>query len=65
MAALGVAAGMEAIDLCCGDGLFTVALATIARRVVAIDLDPAMLKRARVRFAGPNSLRAPYEPPRI
>jgi ubiquinone/menaquinone biosynthesis C-methylase UbiE len=37
--------------LSCGDGLFTVPLARIARRVVAIDLDPAMLDQARAKLA--------------
>ena len=51
IAALGVQAGAEAVDLCCGDGLFTVPLARIARRLVAIDLDPEMLDKARVKLA--------------
>lgn len=49
--ALGVKPGSEAIDLCCGDGLFTAPLAAIARHVVAIDIDPEMLMRARRRLA--------------
>ncbi|MDA8051878.1 MAG: class I SAM-dependent methyltransferase [Rhodospirillales bacterium] len=48
---IGVAAGTDAIDLCCGDGLFTVPLAAMARQVIAIDLDPAMLERAQARTA--------------
>jgi SAM-dependent methyltransferase len=51
IAALKPRHGGEAVDLCCGDGLFTVPLARVARRVVAIDLDPAMLERARARLA--------------
>jgi SAM-dependent methyltransferase len=51
VAALGIETGGEAVDLCCGDGLFTVPLARIARRVVAIDLDPAMLDQARAKLA--------------
>lgn len=51
VAALGPASGGEAVDLCCGDGLFTVPLARLARRVVAIDLDPAMLDKARAKLA--------------
>jgi ubiquinone/menaquinone biosynthesis C-methylase UbiE len=49
VAAFGVEPGGEAVDLCCGYGLFTIPLSRIARRVVAIDLDPAILDRARAR----------------
>jgi len=48
---MGVEPGVVAIDLCCGDGLFTVPLARIAKRVYAIDIDPVMLNRARSRVA--------------
>jgi SAM-dependent methyltransferase len=48
---MGVEPGMVAVDLCCGDGLFTVPLASIAKRVYAIDIDPVMLDRARARVA--------------
>jgi SAM-dependent methyltransferase len=48
---IGVEPGTIAIDLCCGDGLFTVPLARIAKRVYAIDIDPAMLDRARTHVA--------------
>lgn len=58
LAALGMAPGMDvAIDLCCGDGLFTAALTRLAARVVAIDLDPEMIARARARLrAAPCTL---------
>ena len=36
----------EVVDLCCGDGLFTIPLATMVRHVTAIDLDPEMLAAA-------------------
>jgi SAM-dependent methyltransferase len=53
----GVTPGMAVVDLCCGDGLFTVALAVIARnRVYAIDIDPEMLDRAQ---AAVQAARAP------
>ena len=51
LATLGIEPGMDAVDLCCGDGLFTVPLASMARRVTAIDLDPEMLALARDRAA--------------
>jgi ubiquinone/menaquinone biosynthesis C-methylase UbiE len=48
---IGLVRGMVAVDLCCGDGLFTAPLARIAKRTYAIDIDPAMLDRARTRVA--------------
>ena len=51
LAALGVRAEMEAVDLCCGDGLFTAPLALMTRSVIAIDIDPAMLVLARAKVA--------------
>jgi SAM-dependent methyltransferase len=51
LAEMGVEPGMVVIDLCCGDGLFTVPLARTAKRVYAIDIDPAILDRARARVA--------------
>jgi ubiquinone/menaquinone biosynthesis C-methylase UbiE len=56
IAALAVRTGAYAIDLCCGDGLFTLPLAQIARRVVAIDIDPVMLDRARARLAAAGAV---------
>jgi len=51
LTAMGIEPGMVAVDLCCGDGLFTAPLARIAKRVHAIDIDPAMLDRARALVA--------------
>jgi SAM-dependent methyltransferase len=51
LAEMGVEPGMVAVDLCCGDGLFTVPLVGIAKRVYAIDIDPSVLDRARARVA--------------
>jgi SAM-dependent methyltransferase len=48
---MGVQPGMVVIDLCCGDGLFTAPLARIADTVYAVDIDPAMLDRARATVA--------------
>jgi ubiquinone/menaquinone biosynthesis C-methylase UbiE len=48
---MSVPPGMVVVDLCCGDGLFTAPLARIADRVYAIDIDPAMLDRARALVA--------------
>jgi protein-L-isoaspartate O-methyltransferase len=51
LAAVGLKPGMEVIDLCSGDGWFTLPIARIARHVVAIDIDPNLLKVARQRLA--------------
>lgn len=51
LAKLGFAQHGTAIDLCCGDGLFTVPLASQERQVIAIDLDIKMLRLARLRAA--------------
>jgi ubiquinone/menaquinone biosynthesis C-methylase UbiE len=41
---------MEVIDLCSGDGWFTLQIAKIARHVVAIDIDTNLLELARHRL---------------
>jgi SAM-dependent methyltransferase len=51
VAQMGVQPGIVVIDLCCGDGLFTAALARVANRVYAIDIDPALLDEARKQVA--------------
>lgn len=51
VAALGAGAAMAAVDLCCGDGRFTLALARRCRRVVAIDIDPGLLALTRFRLS--------------
>ena len=48
---VGVTPGMDVVDLCCGDGWFTYPLANIARSVIAIDIDAALLEAAKVRIA--------------
>ena len=48
---VGVTPGIDVIDLCSGDGWFTFPLAMIARSVVAIDIDGAVLEAAKVRIA--------------
>jgi SAM-dependent methyltransferase len=48
---MGVRPGMLVVDLCSGDGLFTAPLTSISARVYAIDIDPAMLDRARLLVA--------------
>jgi protein-L-isoaspartate O-methyltransferase len=48
---VGVKPGMDVIDLCSGDGWFTLQIAKIARHVVAIDIDTTLLNVARKRLA--------------
>src|SRR6187455_2665665 len=48
---VGVKSGMDVVDLCSGDGWFTFPLSRIARSVVAIDIDAALLEAAKVRIA--------------
>ena len=50
LAAVGVKPGMEVVDLCSGDGWFTLQIAKVARRVVAIDIDRNLLEVARHRL---------------
>ena len=50
LTAVGVKPGMEVIDLCSGDGWFTLQIAKIARHVIAIDIDPNLLEVARHRL---------------
>src|SRR5947208_1264442 len=50
LAAVGLEPGMGAIDLCSGDGWFTLPIAKVARHVTAIDVDPGLLEAARRRL---------------
>ncbi len=51
LASVGVKPNMEVIDLCSGDGWFTLQIAKIARQVIAIDIDPNLLEVARHRLS--------------
>src|SRR6516225_2037304 len=51
LAKVGIRSGMDVIDLCAGDGWFTLQIAKIARRVVGIDIDRSLLDIARHRLA--------------
>jgi ubiquinone/menaquinone biosynthesis C-methylase UbiE len=50
LAAVGVEPDMKVIDLCSGDGWFTLQIARIARHVTAIDIDSNLLEVARHRL---------------
>jgi len=51
LARVGVVAGMDVIDLCSGDGWFTLQIAKRARHVISIDIDRNLLDVARARLA--------------
>jgi SAM-dependent methyltransferase len=51
LAAVGITRGMAVIDLCSGDGWFTLQIAKLARHVVAIDIDADLLDVSRHRLA--------------
>ena len=51
LATVGMTSGMTVVDLCSGDGWFTLQIAKIVRRVIAIDIDGHLLDVARVRLA--------------
>src|SRR5579872_1621619 len=51
LALLGLAPGTDVVDLCAGAGWFTLPIAKIARRVVAIDIDRDIMEVARHRLA--------------
>jgi protein-L-isoaspartate O-methyltransferase len=47
---VGIRADMVVIDLCSGDGWFTLQIARIARHVVAVDIDGKLLDVAELRL---------------
>jgi ubiquinone/menaquinone biosynthesis C-methylase UbiE len=47
---VGMIPGMTVIDLCSGDGWFTLQIAKIARSVFAIDIDDELLETGRIRL---------------
>jgi ubiquinone/menaquinone biosynthesis C-methylase UbiE len=51
LTAVGVGAGMNVVDLCSGDGWFTLQIAKLAHHVVAVDIDRRLLDVARLRLA--------------
>src|SRR4051794_40521504 len=50
LASVGLPPDSVAIDLCSGDGWFTLQMTRIARRVIAVDIDPDMLETCRARL---------------
>jgi SAM-dependent methyltransferase len=60
LAKVGLLPGMDVIDLCAGDGLFTLPIARIARRVIALDIDPDLLALARRRLAADGATNCDF-----
>jgi len=48
--AVGITNGIDVVDLCSGDGWFTLAIAQRARSVIAIDIDKQLLDVSRARL---------------
>lgn len=48
---VGITAGMDVVDLCSGDGWFTLQIARLARHVTSIDIDRNFLDLAGIRLA--------------
>jgi ubiquinone/menaquinone biosynthesis C-methylase UbiE len=57
---VGLKPGMDAIDLCSGDGWFTLQIAKIAGHVTAIDIDGKLLETARTRLAEAKQSNCTY-----
>ena len=51
LASVGITQDMDVIDLCSGDGWFTLQIAKLARHVTAIDIDSSLLDVARHRLS--------------
>jgi SAM-dependent methyltransferase len=58
---VGLAPGMDAVDLCCGDGWFTLPMAKVARNVMAVDIDARMLALASSRLAQERLSNCDYQ----
>lgn len=56
---LSIGPGMTVVDLCCGDGYFTASLAALVApgAVIAVDIDAAMLERAKTACRGFQNCR--------
>src|SRR5262249_37314864 len=50
LAPVGSRAGTAVVDICSGDGWWTLPIAKIARRVIALDIEPALLQVAGPRL---------------
>lgn len=57
----GLVAGASAVDLCAGDGWFTLPMARVARHVIAVDIDAVLLGRARQRLSRANATNCEFK----
>ena len=57
---VGVRAGMTVIDLCCGDGWFTLQIAKIVSHVIAVDIDRKLLDLAKLRVTESGSTNCDF-----
>lgn len=57
---VGLKPGMSVIDLCSGDGWFTLKIAQVARRVTSIDIDAKLLDTARIRLADGGAMNCDF-----
>lgn len=57
---VGLKPSMEVVDLCSGDGWFTLQIAKIARHVTAVDMDEKLLETAKVRLTEANQSNCSY-----
>ncbi len=60
LAKVGLKPGMDVIDLCSGDGWFTLQIAKIAHHVIAIDIDGKLLEAARARLVESKQLNCTF-----
>jgi ubiquinone/menaquinone biosynthesis C-methylase UbiE len=51
---------MDVIDLCCGDGWFTLAIAKAAYHVIAIDIDRSILEVARAHLKDAGAINCEF-----
>jgi len=57
VAQVGIRTGMTVVDLCCGDGWFTLPISRIASETTAIDIDPAMTASLRSKLVDVRTTR--------
>jgi SAM-dependent methyltransferase len=57
---VGLRADMDVIDLCSGDGWFTLQIAKVAHHVTAIDIDSNLLEVARHRLAENGAINCDF-----
>lgn len=51
LGSVGLSPGSDVVDLCAGNGWFTLQIARIARRVLAVDIDAHLLEINRARLS--------------